>query len=116
MAIYKLTNIKLKPTRLKAILVVKTFFGLYNHSISESVAKLDDLLQNGITFNHKGLVDQFEDLNTFTYDLEEELDEYERYAIKDKIEYDRASEWYHTLSHKERDFVKILTKAAIPRA
>jgi hypothetical protein len=116
MATYKLTNIKLKTTRLKAILAVKTFFSLHNHSVSESVAKLDDLLQNGITFNHKGFVDQFEALNAFTYDLEEELDEYERYAMKAKIEYDRASEWYHTLSHKEREFVKILTKAAIPKA
>jgi hypothetical protein len=113
---FKLTNIKLKTSRLQAIAAVKKYFNLYNIPVTESVAKLDQILRDGITVEYMFQVDNFERLDTFTYEIQEVLNEYDRWEVEQNKKLSIARMWYGGLTTEEQEFVNLLRGEMIPRA
>ena len=116
MATYKLNNIKLKTSRLQAIVAVKKYFNLYDLPVTESVAKLDQVLRDGITVEYLFEVEKFGALNAFTYNLVETLSEYQRWEKEQEGKLERACQWYNNLSEEEQEFVNLLRGQMVPRA
>jgi hypothetical protein len=120
MSTYKLSNIQIKSSRLQAIIAVKKFFDLYDQPVTVSVAKLNQILQDGITFEHLFEVNKFAILDAFTFNTESIMSDYERLRIEAEREYDeklaKAKLWYNTLPQEQKAFVETLKGQMIPRA
>lgn len=113
---FKITNIKLKTSRLQAIVAVKTYFNLQDVPVTESVAKLDALLRDGLTVEYMVELDKFEDLNAFTYDLQETLSSYEQWEKEKDAKLELACQWYNSLPPEHQEFVNTLRSQMVPRA
>lgn len=110
-----ISNIKFKTSRLPAIVAVKKYYNLYDLPVTESVAKLDQVLRDGITVEYLFEVEEFEALNAFTYDLVETLSEYQRWEKEQEAKLERALQWYNNLSEEEQEFVNVLRGQMVPR-
>lgn len=116
MSAYKLYNIKIKSSRLVAIVAVKKYFNLYNQSVTVSIAKLDQILSEGITFEYMFQVDDFEKLDAFTYEIQEVLNDYDSWEVEQNEKLSVARMWYGGLTTEEQEFINLLRGQMIPRA
>ena len=58
----------------------------------------------------------FEDLNAFTFDLQEIEDEYTRWEKQRQEKLTLATNWYNTLTPEEQNYVHLLTINSLPKA
>jgi len=103
-----ISNIKLTTSRPQLLAAVKKYFNLYDLPLTECVAKLDQVLRDGITLEYLSQVEKFGALNAFTYDLVETLSEYQRWEKEQGAKLERACQWYNNLSEENQEFVNLL--------